>query len=99
MEQLRYNYGNYTIPADVHGGIAVDIGCNNGTFLLKNKNIFSKIHAYEPNKGLFDLLQKVHNEQHITIFNNALDSVDGNIVNLAKYTFNDDDGSYGIYTE
>jgi len=100
MEKLRYNYGNYEIPIDVHGGICVDVGCNNGSFLLNNKKIFKAIHAYEPNLDLYALLvNEYKHDEHISIFNKAIGKNDGDILSLVKYTFNNDDGSYGIYDE
>jgi FkbM family methyltransferase len=49
------NLGTYIIPKDVNGGIAVDIGCNVGSFLKRTHNIFSLIHYYEPIKECFDI--------------------------------------------
>lgn len=38
VNNLRYNYGNYSIPEDIRNGIAVDIGSNNGCFIDHNKD-------------------------------------------------------------
>lgn len=100
MKKLRYNYGNYTIPKDVFGGVCVDIGCNNGSFLLNNLNNFKKIHAYEPNTELYHMLVAEYGKyNNISIYNNALSNIDDKRVVLVKNNFTDDDGSYGIYNE
>jgi FkbM family methyltransferase len=54
----KQNLGNYIIPNDVAGGIAVDIGSNVGGFLQSTVNIFSEIYYYEPIKACFDICRE-----------------------------------------
>lgn len=100
MKKLRYNYGNYTIPESMYGGISVDIGCNNGSFLFNNINNFKKIYAYEPNIELFNLLTDEYKKyKNIKIFNNAILNVDNKRVSLVRHNHTEDDGSCAIYNE
>ena len=95
VKSLRYNLGNYEIPEEYLKGTAIDVGCNNGSFLHKYKNKFTCIHAYEPNKFLFDLLKNNYKQDgNITIFNEAVYSIPNNITRLIKHKYTDDNGSF-----
>lgn len=98
--ELIDNYGHYIVPDDCRGGIAIDIGCNNGGFLSRYCNFFDKITAFEPNINLFNLLnEKYKDNEKISINNKAVWSHDGVKLNLLKCLVNDDNGSYAIEKE
>lgn len=99
-EILRENFGNYIVPPETIGTIAIDIGCNNGGFLKKYINHFSEIHAYEPNTYLFNLLkEKYKKNNHVHLYNEALYHSPKHILSLVKYNHNDEDGSFACFTE
>lgn len=97
IENLRYNYGHYIVPDYVKGGIAVDIGSNNGCFIDKYKDFFNKIHAYEANYFLVEKLKEKYLEfDNIEINHNAVSEKSDEILKLIKYKCSDDDGSFAI---
>lgn len=97
VDELRYNLGYYNISDIFYGGIAIDIGSNNGCFLEKYKDKFQNIHAYEPNIFLYNLLNnKYKNQNNIKIFNEAVDKTSDNFVKLVKHKYTDDNGSFAI---
>jgi FkbM family methyltransferase len=74
----KNNLGNYIIPKDVVGGLAVDIGSNVGSFLKQSYHIFSEIYYYEPIKACFDICQDFsQNHSHIHGYNNAVSKTRG----------------------
>jgi FkbM family methyltransferase len=100
VEVLRENFGTYIVPENCKGGIAVDIGCNNGCFLTRYSNYFREIHAYEPNIYLFNLLKKKYsNQQHIYFYNEAIYHTLNEVLSLVKYNHNDEDGSFAVFTD
>ena len=67
------NLGNYIIPQDVVGGIAVDIGSNVGGFIELAANTFSKIYYYEPIIECFNICQNISSKySHIQGYNVAV---------------------------
>lgn len=98
IENLRHNLGSYIIPEKTKNGIAVDIGCNNGSFLNNNLLFFKKIYAYEPNINLYKLLKNRYGKyNHIEINNKCLSDTDDKCLKLVHHNFTTDDGSFAIY--
>lgn len=97
IKSLRYNYGNYVVPDYVKGGVAIDIGCNNGCFIEKYKDFFDKIYAYEANCFLVEKLKENYiNFNNIEINHNAVSEKSNEILKLIKYKSSDDNGSFAI---
>jgi FkbM family methyltransferase len=72
------NLGNYIIPREVVGGIAVDIGSNVGGFIEQASQLFKKIYYYEPIKECFEICSKISSKyDHIHGYNVAVSSKRG----------------------
>jgi FkbM family methyltransferase len=97
VNNLKYNLGNYLVPEDAANGIAVDVGANNGCFIERYKNFFSKIYAYEANFFLCEKLnEKFKNINNVFILNNAVSNEDNKILRLLAHKYSDDNGSSAI---
>lgn len=75
MKPIRRDHtlGDYFVPEDCHGGVAVDIGSNVGSFLERYAQTFSKIHFYEPIKSCFDLcVKKTQGMGHVKAFHEGV---------------------------
>lgn len=98
VNNLRHNFGHYPVPQVCKGGIAVDIGCNNGCFLSTYKNFFKEIHAYDANYFLIQKLkQEFADNKNIFLNNYAVSDKDNEILNLVKNKHTDEDGSFAIH--
>jgi FkbM family methyltransferase len=97
VNNLKYNLGQYVIPNDAKGGIAVDIGANNGCYIDQYKDFFSNIYAYEANFFLCERLnEKFKNIDNVYIFNNAVSNEDDKVLKLLAHKYSDDNGSSAI---
>ena len=73
-----YTLGNYLIPPDCQGGVAVDIGANIGNFSEKYSEVFSKIHFYEPISSCYELcMEKLKYLKNVEGFHECVSSSDG----------------------
>lgn len=96
MQRHSCHLGNYIVPDCVKGGVAVDIGGNTGQFSLKYKNIFSKIHIYEPQKECYNIITKnIQGVSNIVLYDEAVFHTSNNYVNLVSHT-NLDSGSVAV---
>jgi len=99
IKNLKNNLGQYVIPDETKNGVAIDIGCNNGCFIEKNKNFFSEIHAYEANIFLVEKLKQIFNQEKIKIYHNAVSYADNLILKLLAHKYSADNGSSCIQKE
>jgi|2_EtaG_2_1085320.scaffolds.fasta_scaffold48599_2 FkbM family methyltransferase len=96
VNDLCDNYGNYIVPNNCKGGIAVDIGCNNGRFIERYKDFFKEIHAYDANYFLIQKLKEEFDYENIFLNNYAVSDTDDKILKLIKHKHNTDNGSFAI---
>ena len=88
MAQQIYSIhlGNYFVPESVKNGVSVDIGGNTGQFALKYKDVFSKIHVYEPQKECYAIIKKnIEGISNISVFDEAVFHTSGKYVNLMSH--------------
>lgn len=73
-----YTLGNYLIPEDCQGGVAVDIGANIGNFAEKYSDVFSKIDFYEPILSCYELcVKKSEGLKNVRGFHECVSASDG----------------------
>lgn len=82
--------GNYPVPEKLRGGVAVDIGANQGEWTEYRKDFFRIIHTYEP---ITMLASRIERKQipNVTVFNEAVGDTSGTAELLMHW--NRDSGS------
>lgn len=99
MENNEINLGSYIVPEETKNGVCIDIGCNLGDFTNEYKNYFKKIVYFEPQKILFDKLQKrFENDNGISGYNLAVWSESNIELELVSHK-NNDHGSVAIKSD
>jgi len=97
-EMIKYVGRSYPIPRSVDLDVAVDIGCNLGTFTTVNKNVFKALYGFEASFECFlDAQCNVYGPgtKNAFIFNLAAHKESGKLVSIKQHK-NRDMGSSSI---
>ena len=83
-----YTLGNYFVPEDCRGGVAVDVGANIGNFEEKYGEFFSKIHFYEPIGSCYELcVKKTESMEHVSGYHACVLDKDADGIGLKMNPF------------
>lgn len=87
VEDQEQFYSGYTIPPQVQGGVAIDLGCNVGLFSLENYQNFSHIYAIDASyQNFITTLEKLIRLKidNVNCFNLAASNQSGKIIKIYK---------------
>lgn len=87
VENQEAFYSKYTLPPQVRGGVAIDLGCNVGLFSLDNYKNFSHIYAIDASyQNFMTTIEKITKLgiKNINCFNLAAAKKDKEVIKIYK---------------
>lgn len=97
-DKIRYVKGTYPIPDGISKNVAVDIGCNLGSFPIVYSDTFKDIFCFEASYECFHQASfnlRNHDVRNAYIFNLAAYSESGKLIKIKQHE-NQDNGSNSI---